>query len=332
MLISVVMAVYNGELYLQEAIDSILQQTYPEFEFIIVNDGSTDKTIQILNDIQDPRVRLIHLPKNVGAASALNRGIQEAEGKWIAIQDADDLSYPSRLKEQISYVKDHPGIAAVGTLRKCISGRNEIPKKRLRTEEFSNYLVSGEHLRAYRFYINPLCHGSVLFSKEIFKKIGGYDPSYKICYDYDLWIRMLEVGSIHKINKVLYHYRIHPESISRKKQPYNEDWLVASTHIKKIAKKQYHDTRDPVFLVIGNSNACNEFKQICSLSKLKVDCYLQSTDSGTLEAIHQLIKKQLIDSVILLEGIQYLSIFQALEEKGMEWNRNLFKIWAGYWN
>ncbi|WP_408010794.1 glycosyltransferase family 2 protein [Pseudalkalibacillus sp. A8] len=132
MQISVVMAVYNGKLYVQQAIDSILQQTYRDFEFIIVNDGSTDKTIEILNDIQDPRVRLIHLPQNGGAASALNMGIQNAKGKWIAIQDADDLSCPTRLEDQISYVEEHLGIAAVGTLKKCISGKTEVPERRLR--------------------------------------------------------------------------------------------------------------------------------------------------------------------------------------------------------
>ncbi|WP_408010793.1 hypothetical protein ACJROX_10945 [Pseudalkalibacillus sp. A8] len=102
---------------------------------------------------------------------------------------------------------------------------------------------------------------------------------------------MFEAGSIHKINKVLYQYRRHPESIRREKQPYNEDWVVASTHIKKIVKEQHHDERDPVFLVIGNSNACKEFKQVCRISQLKVDCYLQSTDSDTPETIHQLFGK-----------------------------------------
>ncbi|MBT2701634.1 glycosyltransferase family 2 protein [Bacillus sp. ISL-40] len=100
MLFSVVMAVYNGEEYLKEAIDSILHQTYKDFEFIIVNDGSSYKTREILNLIEDNRVRVIHLEVNKGLANALNMGIQNANGEWIVRQDADHVSYPHRIIEQ----------------------------------------------------------------------------------------------------------------------------------------------------------------------------------------------------------------------------------------
>ncbi|MGP4082842.1 glycosyltransferase family 2 protein [Pseudalkalibacillus sp. R45] len=331
MLISVVMAVYNGEHYLQEAIESILNQSYQNFEFIIVNDGSLDNTAEILKDVQDSRVRIIHIPKNKGAANALNIAIKNASGDWIAIQDADDLSMPTRLEEQAAYVREHPHLAAIGTLKECMSGNKEIPSKRLRTEEFGNFLVSSEHMKAYRFYINPLCHGSVLFSKKIFKEVGGYDSSYKICYDYDLWMRMFEVGPIHKINKKLYQYRIHPDSISNKKQPYNEDWVVASTYIKKSVKKARNSGRDPQIIVLGNFEACNEFKEVSMVSNMKVYCYINTTDTDTSKEIYRLFHENKIDGVIVLEGLQFNNTFQALEDKGMEMNKNLFKIWAGYW-
>ncbi len=331
MLFSVVMAVYNGERYLQEAIESILNQSYKDFEFIIVNDGSLDNTAEILKGIQDSRVRITHIPENRGAANALNIAIKNASGDWIAIQDADDLSMPTRLEEQAAYVQEHPHLAALGTLRKCMSGNEEIPSKRLRTEEFGNFLVSSDHMKAYRFYINPLCHGSVLFSKKVFEEVGGYDSSYKICYDYDLWMRMFEVGPIHKINKKLYQYRIHADSISKKKQPYNEDWVVASKYIKKTVKEVRDSERNPHFIVLGSSQACNEFKEVSLLSNLKVYSYIKTTASDTSEKIYRLFHENKIDGVIVLEGLQFNNTIQALEDKGMEINKNLFKIWAGYW-
>ncbi|WP_261133803.1 glycosyltransferase [Bacillus sp. Marseille-Q3570] len=331
MLISVVMAVYNGDHYLQEAIESILNQTYQDFEFIIVNDGSFDNTAEILKDVQDSRVRIIHIPENKGAANALNIGIRKATGKWIAIQDADDISIPTRLEEQAVYIQEHPHLAALGTLKKCFSGNKEIPSKRLRSEEFGNFLISSEHMKAYRFYINPLCHGSVLFSKKIFEEVGGYDTSYRICYDYDLWMRMFEVGEIHKINKKLYQYRIHADSISNKKQLYNEDWVVASNYIKKSVKNERNSGRDPQIIVLGNSQACNEFKEVSMVSNMKVHSYIKTTGSDNSEKIYRLFHENKIDGVVVLEGLQFNTTFQALEDKGMELNKNLFKIWAGYW-
>ncbi|WLD94978.1 glycosyltransferase [Alkalihalobacillus sp. AL-G] len=332
MLISVVMPVYNGELYLQEAIDSILQQTYRSFEFVIVNDGSTDKTSRILEAIQDPRVRTIHLNENQGAAAALNIAIETTKGHWITTQDADDISLPTRLEEQAYYVQKYPEIAAVGTLKQCIGGKTPISKRRLRTEELGNFLVSSDHLKKYRFYVNPLCHGSVLYSKDVYDKVGGYDPDYKICHDYDLWMKMFEVGSIHKISKVLYQYRIHSESLSRVTQSYNEDWVVATTYIKKTSQEFRGFQHEPLYIVLGNKEACNEFKQVCLITHMKVHRYIHCIEPDTANEIYRLFMSNTIDGVILLEGIQYNSTIQELQSKGMELNKSLFKIWAGYWN
>ena len=113
--VSVVMAVHNGQEYLREAVESVLLQTYTDLELIIVNDASTDKTGEILERINDERVKVIHLAENRGAAAALNLGIEQAKGDWIAIHDADDISYPHRIERQMRYLQDRPGTVAVGS-------------------------------------------------------------------------------------------------------------------------------------------------------------------------------------------------------------------------
>ncbi|WP_347550665.1 glycosyltransferase [Pseudalkalibacillus hwajinpoensis] len=332
MLVSVVMAVYNEESYLIDAINSILHQTYTNFEFIIVNDGSTDNTKRVLDQIIDERVRVIHLDKNQGAANALNKGINEANGNWIAIQDADDLSLPTRLEEQTRYIHQQQEIVAVGALKECISGSESLWNDRLKTEEHGNFLVDSEHLRMYRFYINPLCHGSVLFSKDVFNQVGGYNTSYKICYDYDLWMRMFEIGQIHKLPKVLYQYRVHSGSLSKGNNEFiNEDWVVAAKYIKKIIMNKARAC-EPTCVVLGNKQACKEFKQISNICNLTIARYVNTVESRTTKDIFQQFINKKIDGVIILEGIQFLSTFQRLQDMGMEMNKSLYKIWAGYLN
>jgi glycosyltransferase involved in cell wall biosynthesis len=332
MLVSVVMAVYNEESYLKDAINSILHQTYTNFEFIIVNDGSTDNTKRILDQIIDERVRVIHLEKNKGAANALNIGISEANGNWIAIQDGDDLSLPTRLEEQTNYMHQQQEIIAVGALKKCISGSDAMWDKRLKTEEHGNFLVDSEHLRMYRFYINPLCHGSMLFSKDVFNQVGGYNKSYKVCYDYDLWLRMFERGQIHKLPKVLYQYRVHSGSLSKGNDEFiNEDWVVVVMYINKIIMNKAK-AGEPTYVVLGNKEACKEFEKISNIYNLAVDRYVNTVKSRTTEHIFQQFLNKQVDAVIILEGIQFSSAFQRLQNMGMEMNENLFKIWAGYLN
>ncbi|MCQ6265561.1 glycosyltransferase [Fictibacillus sp. WQ 8-8] len=328
MLVSVVMPVYNGEAFLMESVDSVLNQTYKHFELIVVNDGSTDRTKDILSSLNDDRIKSIHLEKNGGAANALNIGIKEAKGDWIAIQDADDISLPNKLEEQIRYICEHPDATAVGSLIECISGHAEVPMRNLQIEATRNHLSSKEHIHAYRFYLNPFCHGSVLFSKSIFNQIGGYDPQYKICYDYDLWLRMLELNPIHKIPIVLYQYRVHSGSISRKnQQTINEDWLVASKHLKKQLQERFK--RAPSFIVFGKEEACEDFKQVSLMNRIDVSGYFYKDFEN--DGMLQLYYERNIDGIIFLEDISLISLFYKLQEKGLELNKNLYKIWAGYY-
>ncbi|MCQ6265563.1 glycosyltransferase [Fictibacillus sp. WQ 8-8] len=326
MLVSVVMAVYNAEDYVEEAIKSILNQTYDQIELIIVNDASIDRSYEILESIKDQKVKVIHLDKNQGAAHCLNIGIKQASGSWIAIQDADDLSLPNRIEEQVKYVTNHAGIAAVGSFIHCIHGKELISNELLLMEE-EGYNASSEHLKEHRFFSCFMCHGSVMFSKSVFDKLGGYNPAYRIAYDYDLWMRMLEILPIHKLPKVLYEYRIHPDSLSRLKRQdtVNEVWLISSKNIqKKLVDGLNHN---PNFVIIGDRKTCKEFKNIaCTENSLSVYDFYYKNNRSLSSKIYKLYCTGKVDAVIFLNSYKLLGIYEQLKQQGLIFNDNLFRI------
>ncbi len=199
--LSVVMSVYNGRDHLEEAIGSILNQSFLDFEFIIINDGSTDETKQILDRFaaQDSRIRVIH-QKNSGLAASLNRGVRIARGNFIARQDADDVSLPGRLEKQMAFFKCHPEIILCGT---WFVEKNEDKGKRIRKYPLDDYT-----LRSNIKYVNLFCHPSVMFLKKAFIQAGGYDESFSTAQDFELWIRMVQVGKVANIPEILVEKRI----------------------------------------------------------------------------------------------------------------------------
>jgi glycosyltransferase involved in cell wall biosynthesis len=326
MLISVVMAVYNGEKYIQSAIDSILNQTYKDFEFIIVNDGSLDQTRDILNSISDSRAKIIHLEKNRGAANALNTGIGMAKGDWIAVHDADDLSEPTRLQEQVKYIKSHPECIGTGSFIKGMPGNTYVPEELFKGEENGyNHLLNEKEVYDTRLFTCYLCHGSSVYSKSTFQKMGGYNPKFKICYDYDLWLRMFDVQIIQKIPKVLYHYRISYDSLGKvsSHQTCYELQTIASNYIYHSVKNSMN--KEPVFVVLGSKEGCQLFKRtIQKEQNLQVKQYLFY--NGTFEAFNQ-IKRGKVDAILLLNDIHTNQIMNSLLRMGLNLNENVFLIW-----
>ncbi len=204
-LVSVVMAVYNGQEYLNIAIDSILQQTYKNLELVIVDDGSTDNSSAIIANYSEPRIRYIH-QANQGLASALNHGINQSKGDYIARMDCDDISYPTRLTQQVNFLEKNKNVALVGTsfdlidLDGCIIDR-------------SIHLDMTSDLRTEFLVRNPFGHGTVMVRKQVLKTIGSYDTSQPI-EDYELWWRIAQQYPVASIAKQLYGWRVNPSSIS----------------------------------------------------------------------------------------------------------------------
>ena len=200
------MSVYNGDKYLSEAIESILAQTYPDFEFLIIDDASSDGSREIVKSYADPRIKLIANPERMGLAANLNRGIRLACGEYIARMDADDVSMPQRLEKQVAFMQADPDIAASGTCAIDMdeSGRDLKVRKVLR----------GEALRRWAWVPSPLIHPSVILRKNVVEKFG-YDVSLEPAEDYGLWVGLHCAGEkLDNLNEVLLRYRVHDQSVT----------------------------------------------------------------------------------------------------------------------
>ncbi len=329
MLVSIVMAVYNGKRFLSEALDHVLSQTYSNLEVIIVNDGSTDSTKTILDAIDDKRVKVIHLEKNQGAANALNIGIREAKGSWIAIQDADDNSYPTRIEEQVKYIFEHPQLVGVGTLVKCISGSPDVSRGLLKgLTKARNSFVSRKQIRKKIYSGCPLTHSSVMFCKDVFLEVGGYNSDFKIAYDYDLWLRLLEKGEMENVPKVLLQYRIHSESLSHKDDiaTLKEVQIASSRAICRLFKKD--QSYRPRIIVTGPEKGCEYYKNhIASTSGLKVKTLIFDKDWNTqISYAIKKIQEGKIDAIIVLDGARQKNILNDLKSNNLTLNVQVFRL------
>lgn len=201
-MISILMPVYNGEKYLREAIESILNQTYKKFEFIIINDGSMDKSVEIIQKYEDSRIRLIHNKENMGLIFTLNRGLDLANGKYIARIDADDISLPKRLKIQIDFMENNLDCGLCYTNGMMIDAKSNI----ICREGWRNQDVP---LEWYLLWGNPIAHPSVLFRSEIIRYNNlRYNKKYLHAEDYDLWWRIALLTKICHIDSILIKYRV----------------------------------------------------------------------------------------------------------------------------
>ena len=204
--VSVVMSVYNGEKYLREAIESILNQTFTDFEFIIINDGSTDRTGEILSNYNDSRM-VIREQGNKGLAQSLNRGIRKSRGQYIARMDADDISNAERLEKQVSFLDTHPEYVMVGTNAMVMD------KDGVMLYE-TNLSRNDEEIRVFLNSGNPFYHGSVMFRRDAVLKAGLYDETVVQYFeDYLLWHKLAVLGKMANFPDVLYYYRLVPSSI-----------------------------------------------------------------------------------------------------------------------
>jgi len=211
--ISVIMSIYNGESYLKKSIDSILSQTYQNFEFIIINDGSTDNTKNILNDYRNyERIKVID-QDNIGLTKSLNKGIHLAKGKYIARMDCDDISFKKRLEAQKKFLDKNKDCAVVGTYYKEINGVGEIISK-IKYKDIYNY----DHIKEKLVKGNIISHSSVMFRKDLIIKEGLYDENIPYGQDYDLWVRLAKNYRINIIPKCLHYYRKTKNNISNKKR------------------------------------------------------------------------------------------------------------------
>jgi glycosyltransferase involved in cell wall biosynthesis len=224
------MPVWNGETYLREAVDSILNQTFRDFEFLILDDGSHDSTPEILAEYAqlDPRIKIIQLDHQ-GIVIALNRGVAEARSKWIARMDCDDIAHPERLELQLKALEKNPS-SVLCYSDVTIFADTAVPKGTRR-------LPSSEALlKAYLCYSPPFVHPTVVFSKEAFNAAGGYLKEERHAEDFGLWGRLVSQGKFVGIREPLLNFRIHLDSISKQKADTQRQIAkqISSIHCRKF--------------------------------------------------------------------------------------------------
>ena len=204
--VSVVMPVYNQEKYVQDAIESILNQTFQDFELIVVNDGSDDNSESKILSCRDERIVYVRNEENQGNYPARNIGIAKAKGRYVAVMDADDLAFPTRLEQQFTYLENHRDLCVVGsgftfsdTLRKC------------------RHPLGDEEIRLALLDRNSFMHASLMIRMEALRELGGYNEAYRYASDYDLVCRLVLYGKVENLPDILMIYRCHPDQISQKR-------------------------------------------------------------------------------------------------------------------
>ncbi len=216
-LVSVLMSVHNGQRYLKDAIVSILHQTFTDYEFLIINDGSTDNSKNIIESFNDSRIRLVDNPRNVGLVKSLNRGLQLARGELIARQDADDISHLTRLEQQVRFLNAQPKIALIGTQARLIDQKGDV----IPTVKYSKPLT-GISIQWHLMFDNVFIHTSVMFRRKVvYDQFQGYDERAITCEDFELWSRVADKYPVRNLPQTLVDYRVQPESIMAKNRDLN---------------------------------------------------------------------------------------------------------------
>ncbi len=226
--VSVVMPVYNGEKYLKEAIESVLGQTFRDFEFIVVDDGSTDRTPDILGSY--PELEVVS-QANAGVTRALNAGFRQAVGKYIARMDADDVALPTRLERQVAYLEAHPQVGLLG------AAYYEIDETGRTVRQVTMPLSDGELRKALARY-NPFLHSSIVVRKDLAEKLDYYDEDerYKCCEDYEFWIRLARHSQLANLGEALMKWRSHQANVTA---VYDDDKLRGDIRLRsRVIREQ----------------------------------------------------------------------------------------------
>ena len=227
-LVTVFMAVYNGEKYIKEAIESILGQTFADFELLIVNDGSTDGSMAVIADIKDSRIRVLHNERNMGIFLTRNKGIAEARGKYFATLDCDDVALVDRLEKQVDFMRRYPDCAVCGSMAFMIDGASQV------TGRFEPP-AGMEELPSYLFFANCFINSTTLIRADVLKSLryrNGFEPAE----DYDLFCRLAESHPVANIGYPLVRYRVHGGNVTESKaaQKMKGEKTVIAYNLRRI--------------------------------------------------------------------------------------------------
>ena len=208
--VSVLMSVHNGMPWLGEAVESVLAQTWRDFELVIVDDGSTDGTADFLARLTDPRVHLLTQAR-AGLTASLNRAVRESTGRLVGRMDADDMARPERLARQVEFLNAHPEVGLLG------SGCREVTVSGAVVRTLRPPLDDAA-LRARLIRVNPFIHSSVVIRRDVLDRVGLYDERLAVAQDYDLWLRVARVTRMANLPDPLVTRRLRPDRVSRARE------------------------------------------------------------------------------------------------------------------
>lgn len=250
-LISVIMPVYNAEKYLSDAIDSILSQSIDDFEFIIINDGSTDDSEEIINQFTDNRINYVKNERNLGIIKTLNKGLSLAKGKYIARMDADDISFPERLYKQVQVFQSFPGVDMVNIKTLLIDDDGVFSR-----ENRSAVQLNFEATRFVQYLKNMISHPGIMIKKDVIKKYLYQDEArFEYIEDFDLWLRIMRDGYIcYTLETPCLYYRMSTNSINRTKGKLQHQRMFSLS--KEYLKRDFDfEINDDVLLnLLGESD------------------------------------------------------------------------------
>ena len=207
--VTVLMPVYNAEKYVGEAIESILNQTFRDFEFLIINDGSTDSSLDVVQYYKDPRIKLVNNEKNLGLSNTLNKGIDLAQGEYLARMDADDISLRERLKKQVGFMDSHPDIGICGSWIQIFD--------ELGNRNIGYYPPSHDELLCSLFYNSCFAHPTVMIRRQIIEEsYMRFDGTYCPAEDYYFWLNLLKITNGANLQEILLRYRLSKTQMTSK--------------------------------------------------------------------------------------------------------------------
>jgi len=277
--ISVLMSAYNASKYLRAAMDSILTQTFANFEFIIVNDGSTDATENIIRSYTDNRIVYVRNDTNLGLIESLNKGLDLAKGKYIARMDADDIAMPERLQDQLAVFREHKEIVAVGSDYYLLSGE---------TLNMEVNINDSDYQKTILLFATCFAHPTVMI-KNIFKETGlRYNKEFNHTEDYKLWTDLSFHGDFYNVGKPLLKYRSHPTQVSVQNRSTQFDLSdsIRRNYLQKLGFS-FSEEEFKIHSLIGNNEFIRSKEQLLaietwlnslvdqneSLKKLKADSF-----------------------------------------------------------
>lgn len=273
-LVTVFIPLYNCEAFIRDALESVINQTYSNLEILIIDDGSTDSSAEMVKAYTDSRIRLIQNNSNKGIPFTRNVGLQEANGKYLAIMDADDSAYLTRIEKQVDYMENSPDIDAIGTYYEIVGGKFD---KVMKPKH-----ISSDEIKAGLLFLNRISNPTSFIRLDTMKKYAlRYNPMYFVAQDYDMWVQLSKVGKLAILPEVLLTYRTGHTNITKK-----------SKAGKTIQRKKINDSIHRSILNFYNFDLTEGEIEI--FNEFFNDNYQSGINNGTLDELPELLIKMAV--------------------------------------